>query len=84
MRIRTLRWDESNRQHVARHEVEPEDVEEVFDGRPGLYVALGKSGSGRFLAVFFRYLGAGAARVVTARDMDDKERRIWRRHSHER
>ena len=72
--------------HIARHEFTPEEVEEVFVARykvrrirQKLYIALGETLDGRLAFVVFRRLPGGVVRVVTARDMEDKERRLFRR-----
>lgn len=82
MEISDFDWDEGNVDHIARHGVGPDEVEEVFDesprifrGRGGRYVALGRSSVGRYLFVVFEYWGRGEARVVTARPMTQKEKR---------
>lgn len=79
-------WDDHNVRHIERHQFTPEEVEEVFAGdykvrrtRQKLYIALGKSLDGRLSFVVFRRLSRGLVRVVTARDMDDSERRLFRR-----
>ena len=79
-------WDCGNIDHIDRHEYTPDEVEEVFVGnykvrpsRDGLYVALGETLDGRLAFIVFRRLRAGVIRVVTARDMEDKERRLFRR-----
>ena len=72
--------------HVERHEFTPEEVEEVFAGdhkvrrtRERRYIALGQTFDGRLAFVVFRRLRGGSIRVVTARDMEDSERRLFRR-----
>jgi uncharacterized DUF497 family protein len=79
-------WDDDNIFHIERHEFTPEEVEEVFASsykvrRTGqkLYIALGETLDGRLAFVVFRRLGGGVVRVVAARDMEDKERRLFRR-----
>ena len=79
-------WDCGNIDHIDRHEYTPDEVEEVFVGnykvrrtRDGLYVALGETLDGRLAFIVFRRLRAGVIRVLTARDMEDKERRLFRR-----
>ena len=79
-------WDDANVSHIERHQFTPEEVEEVFVGnckvrrtRQKLYLALGETLDGRLAFVVFRRLPGGLIRVVTARDMDDKERRLFRR-----
>jgi uncharacterized DUF497 family protein len=75
-------WDDDNVLHIERHEFTPEEVEEVFAGdykvrrtRQKLYIALGETLDGRLAFVVFRRL----IRVVTARNMEDSERRLFRR-----
>ena len=61
-------------------------MEEVFAGdhkvrRTGekRYVALGETLDGRLAFVVFRRLPGGMVRVITARNMDASERRLFRR-----
>lgn len=79
-------WDDSNVLHIERHQFTPGEVEEVFAGdhkvrrtRQMLYIALGETLDGRLAFVVFRRLPRGVIRVVTARDMEDSERRLFRR-----
>ena len=64
------------------------EVEEVFKGRMKLYLtrrsdqygesrclALGRTHAGRYLTVFFVAVPPDQAKVITARSMDDKEKR---------
>jgi uncharacterized DUF497 family protein len=88
MRITEFEWDDGNVLHLALgHGVEPEEAEEVFAMRPlvrktkrGHYAAFGPSCSGRLLVVVFEALGGGRARVITAWDMNDAERRYYQDH----
>ena len=86
MVISGFEWDEGNVLHIERHQFTPEEVEEVFVGdhkvrraRQGLYIALGETLDGRLAFVVFRRLSKGVIRAVTARDMEDRERRLFRR-----
>jgi len=79
-------WDDDNLLHIERHQFTPEEVEEVFAGdykvrqtRQKLYIALGETLDGRLAFVVFRRLPGGLIRVVTARDMEASERRMFRR-----
>lgn len=76
----------------SKHGVLPEEVEEVFFGRPSirrierghvagedLYGALGQTEAGRYLSVFFILKPGNAALVISARDMDASERRRYGR-----
>ena len=81
MRIHSFDWDFINVGHIARHHVSPDEVEEacfngplVLRGRGGRYYALGRTDSGRYIMVVLECRG-GIARVITARNMTDAERR---------
>lgn len=73
-----------------KHAVYPYEVEEVLLGSPrifyveqgkvmgeDMYLALGQNDEGRYLAVFFIYKKNHVALVVSAREMDSKERRRY-------
>ena len=89
MKIRAVVWDDWNEEHIARHGVEVEEVEEVLAGmfalpfiqraRQGTYRALGQAADGRYLAIFFAVRSPGRVYPITARDMDMKERRTYQR-----
>ena len=44
-----------------------------------LYAALGQTDAGRYLTVFFIYKATREALILSARDMDNKERRQYAR-----
>jgi uncharacterized DUF497 family protein len=78
-------------EHIARHQVSIEEVEEVIFGVPfirktrqGRYIVIGQTEAGRYLAVFVAPRGRGAYGLVTARDADDVERRAYRQHSNQK
>lgn len=84
--LREFEWDDGNRDHVARHAVSPEEAEQacvnarrVLRGRPGRYAAYGQTEAGRYLAVILIRKAAGLIRIITAREMDEHEKR-WARH----
>ena len=73
-----------------KHNITTEEVEEVFANAPrykfqergniegeDLYTAYGRTNAGRYLTVFFIYKFSHEALIVTARDMDRKERRQY-------
>ena len=75
-----------------KHNVTPHEVEEVLFGGPiyrkvqrghipgeDLYSALGQTDAGRYLIVFFIYKSTREALIISARNMDDKERRRYDR-----
>jgi uncharacterized DUF497 family protein len=84
--ISGFEWDDDNIAHIERHRFIPEEIEEVFAGehqvrrtREKRYIALGETLDGRLAFVVFRRLPKGLIRVITARDMEDNERRLFRR-----
>jgi hypothetical protein len=67
------------------HDVLPEEVEEVFEGRPRIrkgrhktYIAYGVTDFGRYLMVVFKYLSHETGRPITARDMTSGEKRLYK------
>ena len=81
-------WDDVNIDHIARHNVTPDEVEEIFDGpryivrsQQGLYNAYGRTASGRYLfCVFVEARDGESVRIITARDMTETERKLyWRK-----
>ena len=73
-----------------RHRVKQEEVEESFENRPkfrflekgerpgeDVYVALGQSNAGRYLAVMFIYKKSNAALILSARSMAPKEKKLY-------
>jgi uncharacterized DUF497 family protein len=87
MEIDGFEWDEDNISHIARHGVRPDEVEDVaFDdkpwikkGRHGTRYLLGYTIGGRYLFVVYALKGKGLARVITAMEMDDATRRLYRK-----
>jgi hypothetical protein len=93
MNITGYIWQEDVVDKLAwKHQVEVEEVIEVFDynprierlergHRPGedLYIASGQTAAGRYLVIFFIHKRNGQALIVTARDMTRKERRRYGR-----
>ena len=87
MEITRFDWDSNNIEHVARHNISPDEVEDVaFDdepwirkGRKGIRYILGYTVAGRYLFIVYVLKGKGIARVVTAMDMDEKTRKLYRR-----
>jgi uncharacterized DUF497 family protein len=84
--ISGFEWDDDNIFHIERHEFTSEEVEEVFGGdhkirrtRQKRYIALGETLDGRLAFIVFRRLSGGLVRVITARDMEAGERRLFRR-----
>lgn len=75
-----------------KHRVMPDEVEQVLFARPhvrklqkghrpneDVFVALGRTEAGRYLSVFFIRKVGNVALILSARDMDRKERRQYER-----
>ena len=77
---------------AVKHNVTEEEAEAVFFDRPqyrfvesghhpdeDVYSASGQTDAGRYLIVFFIHKPDNAALVLSARDMDEKERKRYER-----
>lgn len=77
---------------IVKHHVTQDEVEEVFFNRPrfrfvekglrkgeNVYSAGGQTDAGRYLNVFFIYKSNNSALILSARDMDKKERKRYER-----
>jgi len=87
IRISQILWDADSIFHIARHNISPEEVEEaVFEGNPIIlkgrekrYIILSQCSSGRQLTIVVAFKLKGRVRVITARDMNTKERKYYNR-----
>jgi len=82
--IAELLWDEWNTTHIARHDVIPEEVEEVCRGdahaeqsREGRIRVVASTQAGRMLSVVLAPKGEGKYYPITARPASRKERRTY-------
>jgi hypothetical protein len=79
---------------MIKHQVTQEEVEDVFFSRPhfrfvekghrpgqDVYLAMGQSDAGRYLAVFFIRKPNNIALVLSARDMVPRERKLYERRN---
>ncbi len=87
--IRSIKWTVKSIQHIARHGIKPEEVEEacfnedegsfIRSGRENLHYVFGRTYSGRFLFVVVRFIRQGEVIVVTAREMSPWEKDYFKR-----
>jgi uncharacterized DUF497 family protein len=84
--IGELEWDDENIEHIARHNVTPEEVEDVCYGSHlservggGRYVLSAKSATGRYLNVVIQRIGRGLFRPITAFEMSDSYKMRYRK-----
>jgi len=75
-----------------KHQIETNEVEEIFTGKPkfrfvekgerkneDVYMALGQTEGGRYLIVLFIYKQSREALILSARDMEKRERKMYGR-----
>jgi uncharacterized DUF497 family protein len=92
MRIKSFIWlDKIVEKLEYKHHVTTQEVVQVFKHAPHIrfiskgrqrrdedvYAAYGQSESGRYLTVFFIYKPGNLALIISARDMDQKERKRY-------
>lgn len=91
MEITDLIWlDEVVDKIESKHHITQTEIEEVLSSRPKVkkmrkgrfrgehvYRGLGRTKVGRYLTVFFIYKRTGEALILSAREMDKKERRSY-------
>lgn len=81
--------DEIDEKIERKHHVSSVEVDEMFfssSERPlvrksyqGRYVAFGCTLAGRYLTVVFTWISKDTVKVITARDMEEKEKQYYRR-----
>jgi len=86
MKVTDFDWDETNLEHIARHRVLPEEAEEVLlsdcevaPAIEGCKLAIGQTEAGRYLLIVFREKPGSAVRVITARELTERQKRAYRR-----
>jgi len=86
MKIRNLIWDEWNLEHALRHGVSQDEVEEVCSSKHFVIksgkdkmAVWGQTDDGRYLLVILGVRDYGDYYPVSARDMDDKEKRNYKK-----
>ena len=91
MKIESVIWLRDIVDKLAwKHQVDPDEVEEVLNNRPKIrfvekgeradedvYMALGQTDAGRYLALLFIYKKTKDALILSARDMANKERKQY-------
>jgi len=91
MKIESVIWLDAVAGKLAfKHNVRTDEVEEALGSKPrfrfvekgnredeDIYMALGRTEAGRYLAVLFIYKKTREALILSARDMATKERRQY-------
>jgi len=88
LKIEKISWDQETADHISNHLVSPEEVEEVLfndvdpplmmRGKEGKYLAYRKTHGGRLLFIVWASQYK-KTKIITARDMTEKEKRFYRR-----
>ncbi len=83
--ISSIEWTENSIEHIARHGLTPQEVEEacfneydaplIRSGKQNLHYVFGKTYSGRLIFVLVKPMKRGKVNVITARDMNEWERK---------
>lgn len=90
MRIYEFIWNSDRIEHIASHNVTPNDVEEVCfgvsfvlkaksEGEKPVYYVLGQTDAGRYLFCVVIQFPDGKGYPVTARPMTDNERKRYQK-----
>ena len=78
MKIVELVWEEWHVEHiVSRYSVRPSEIEEACFEDESIRV-LGKTLRDRYLHIVIKPTGKGKAKVITARDMNGSEKRLYK------
>lgn len=85
MKVDELIFNERNIEHIARHNVLPNEIKEVIEeknlslkAKLGRIMVIGKTKKGRILAVILEKVKGDIYFPVTARDADRKERKMYK------
>jgi len=88
LKIEKISWDQETVNHISKHLVSPEEVEEILfnnlgpplimRGKEGRYLAYGKTHGGRLLLVVWVFRHR-KTKIITTRDMTQREKRFYRR-----
>ncbi len=91
MKITGFIWLEEIVEKIeVKHQVNPEEIEQVFSNQPAIkrmnkghyrgedvYRASGQTDAGRYLTIFFIHKLTNEALILSARNMDYKERKSY-------
>jgi hypothetical protein len=86
--IREVLWDDWNTAHIARHHVNPEEVEDIclnhcweLNAGGGKRALFGQTSAGRYLLIVGAHRGGGQFYPISARDMTQTERCRYQEHA---
>ena len=86
IKVRKLVWDDWNEEHILRHGVNREEVEDVcfskhLNFKSGLskQAVWGQTSAGRYIIIILGVRNYGIFYPVTARIMDEREKRQYKK-----
>jgi len=86
MNIESLYWDDENIEHISKHNVNPQEVEDACFGTHIIrkegnrrYILSGQSANGRYLNVVIERVSKGLFRPITAFEMSENYKRRYRK-----
>lgn len=86
MKIKRLRWNEWNIEHIQRHGVTQDEIEEVCYSKyfaiksgKGKMALWGQTAEGRYLLVILVIEEYGDFYPISAREMEEKEKRNYKK-----
>lgn len=86
MKIDSLYWNDENIEHISKHNVNPQEVEDVCFGthiirREGdrRYILSGQSANGRYLNVVIERVSKELFRPITAFEMSENYKHRYRK-----
>ena len=86
MIIGDLEWDDENVNHIAKHNVNPQEVEDICFGlhisskeSNQRHILSGQTSNGRYLNVVSERVGKGLFRPITAFEMSDNYKNSYRK-----
>lgn len=86
MRIDELVWDDDTIEHIVRHGVNPQEIEDIFcntyaciRAKYGRYAVYGRTSGGRYIRVIVEHLCRCTYRLRTAWDMNKNEKQKYRK-----
>ena len=86
MLFNVFEWDDANIEHLLKHSVVSDEVEESCVNKPyirktagGRYLVYGVTDDGRYLFIVGTNKGRGVFRTITARDMTGREKSLYKR-----
>ena len=86
MLFEIFEWDEGNIEHILRHNVGLDEIEEACVNNRYIrrtlnkrYLIYGVTDSGRYLLIVGIDKGKGIFRTITARDMTGREKSLYKR-----